>query len=524
MNVIDNIYEAVSPEKALRREAARQKLSILKDVKNSGYDEGGASHRKNSLKGWNANSKSPQKDIDLNLNTLRQRSRSLMMTAPIATSAINTNRTNVIGSGLVLKSRIDHELLGISHEDADILEKQIEREWALWSESKLCDNSHQHNFCELQQIAMKSWLINGDCFGLPKYQKETHYMPYQLRIKLIEGDKVSSPDSYGDNIDLSLRNRNNNNRIYNGVEIDENGTVVAYYIANTYPDDMDTQKKWQRIKAYGEKTGNPNVLHIFEAERCEQYRGVPFLAPVIESIKQLTRYTEAEIMAAVINGLFTVFVTTEDGGDNIDFEGVDEDEEKIDEEDNSSYELGNGLINYLKKGEKVEVADAKRPNVNFDGFVSAMTKYIGAALEIPAELLTKNFTASYSASRAALLEAWKAFKMRRTWFANDFCQPVYELWLAEAVSKKRIKAPGFFLDPLIRKAYCRAEWNGPAQGQLNPVVEVNAAKLKVENGFSTRERETIEMNGGNFDSNIEELKLENEKMKDIRMDTGGKQK
>jgi lambda family phage portal protein len=495
-------------------------LQGINDVSNSGYDEGGASRRKNSMKGWNARSSSPQKDIDLNLNLLRQRSRSLFMTAPIAHSAIKTNRTNVIGSGLVLKSRVDYEALGITHEEADKLEKQIEKEWALWSESKLCDNNQQHNFLELQQIAITSWLMNGDCFGLIKYKDATKHMPYQLRIKLVEGDKISSPNSYGDYIDLSSKTKNGN-RIINGVEIDSDGAVMAYHVANSYSDDQDAEMKWQRIEAFGTLTGNPNILHMFEAERCEQYRGVPYLAPVIETLKQLTRYTEAEIMAAVINGLFSVFITTTDGEEGIDFNGVDEDKGRVDSENQTSYELGNGLINYLQPGEHIEMADAKRPNVNFDGFVSSMTKYVGAALEIPVELLTKNFTASYSASRAALLEAWKAFRMRRTWFSNDFCQPVYELWLSEAVSKGRIKAPGFFNDPIIKKAYCRAEWNGPAQGQLNPTVEVEAAMKKVENGFSTREKETIEMNGGNFDSNVEQLLLENQKMSKINMNNQG---
>lgn len=514
MNIIDRYFMSMDPEKALKRETARARIHMLKEITNSGYDESGASKRKNSLKGWNASSKSPQKDIDLNLNVLRQRSRSLYMNAPIATSAIKTNRTNVIGSGLMLKSRIDFERIGISHVAADELEKQIEKEWALWADSKFCDNNQQHNFYELQQIAMTSWLLNGDGFGLIKYKNQTNYMPYQLRVKLIEGDKVCNPSSFGDQIDLNCKS-NTGNQIYNGIEIDPDGTVVAYHIANAYLDDYDVEKSWIRVEAYGKNTGNPNVLHIFEAERCEQYRGVPYLAPVIETLKQLSRYTEAEIMAAVINGMFTVFVKTEDGEEELDFGGITDDGSSDEEDGPSDYQLGNGLINYLKPGESIEIADSKRPNVNFDGFVLAMTKYVGAALEIPVELLTKNFTASYSASRAALMEAWKAFKMRRTWFANDFCQPVYELWLSEAVSKGRIKAPGFFNDPAIKKAYCRAEWNGPAQGQLNPVVEVQAAQLKVENGFSTREKETIEMNGGNFDSNIEQLTLENEKMQKI---------
>lgn len=511
MNAIDSFYKVVNPQKALDRVIARKKIDVL----NSGYDESGASKRKNSLKGWKARSESPQKDIDLNLNTLRQRSRSLFMNAPLATSAIKTNRTNVIGSGLVLKSRIDYKVLGMKREDADDLEKKIEREFALWSESKLCDSNHQHNFYELQQIALVSWLMNGDCFGLVRYSSVTQpNMPYNLRIKLIEGDKVCNPKSYGDNVDLSLKNKENGNPIINGVEVNENGTVVAYHICNRYIEDYEGEKTWIRVEAYGKKTGNPNVLHIFEAERCEQYRGVPFLAPVIESIKQLTRYQEAEIMAAVINGMFTVFVKTDDGTDNFDFEGV-EDEDKVDQNNDSTYELGNGLINYMKAGEDVVFADPKRPNINFDGFVSAMSKYIGAALEIPVELLTKNFMASYSASRAALLEAWKAFRMRRTWFANDFNQPIYELWFSEAVAIGRINAPGFFNDPIIRKAYLKSDWNGPAQGQLNPLQEVNAAAERVNNGFSTRERETIELNGGDFDSNIEQLILENQKMRQL---------
>lgn len=243
MNVIDSIYRAIAPQKALNRAVARIKYDM---ITNSGYDESGASHRKSSLRGWRASSKSPQKDIDLNLNTLRQRSRSLYMNALLATSAIKSNRTNVIGSGLILKSRIDYQAIGMTNEEADKLEKQIEREFRLWSESKLCDSNHQHNFMELQQIALVSWLMNGDCFGLIRYSEtEQPMMPYKLRIKLIEGDKVSNPDSYGDNIDLELKNKDNENPIINGIEVNPNGTVVAYWICNRYLDDYE-----------GEKSGN----------------------------------------------------------------------------------------------------------------------------------------------------------------------------------------------------------------------------------------------------------------------------
>ncbi len=49
-------------------------------------------------------------------------------------------------------------------------------------------------------------------------------------------------------------------------------------------------------------------------------------------------------------------------------------------------------------------------------------------------------------------------------------------------------------------------------GQLDPVKEATAAKIRVEQGFSTREKETTEINGGDFDGNVMQSKMENEKM------------
>lgn len=69
--------------------------------------------------------------------------------------------------------------------------------------------------------------------------------------------------------------------------------------------------KWTRVEAWGEKTGRRNVIHIMNRERIGQRRGVPFLAPVIEALKQLGRYTDAELVAAVVSGMFTVFIEKE---------------------------------------------------------------------------------------------------------------------------------------------------------------------------------------------------------------------
>jgi capsid protein len=131
----------------------------------------------------------------------------------------------------------------------------------------------------------------------------------------------------------------------------------------------------------------------------------------------------------------------------------------------------------------------------------SLTRQIGGALGIPAELMFLHFTASYSASRGALLEAWKLFFYWRGWLVTNFCQPIYFEWLCEAVLKGRVNAPGFFDDPMRAYAYSWAEWNGPTQGQLDPLKEVRAAETRVINGFSTRQRETSELTGGDWELN-----------------------
>jgi lambda family phage portal protein len=493
----------------------------------AGYGSAGASKQKRAFKGFDAMSGDVISDINTHNMTLRQRSRVLYMAAPLATSAIRTNRTNVAGCGLFLKSRINAGLVGLESDAAAELEKLIEAEFALWATDKYsCDATGVNDFYAMQQLALMSWLMSGDVFAVKKFRDPTDLRPYSLRLHLLEADRICTPRG-GEHakdaptavlIDgqpayaswLSTEGRNGENKIHDGVEVDEDGMVVAYHVCSRYPTQgvyFGEKPTWTRIEAIGTDTGLPNVLHVMDTERPEQYRGVPYLAHVIEPLLQSRRYTESELMAALVESFFTVFVTKEAG----EFDGPLED--SVEEYEKVSYsdrelELGPGLTNILEPGEDIKTADPKRPTSGFEGFVRAISMQIGASLEIPSDLLNKSFNKSYSASRAALLEAWKAFRMRRAWFVSDFCKPVYEAWFSEAVARGRIDAPGFFDDALIRSAWLGSEWIGPSQGQLDPLKEANAHKVLIGECLETREQATVELGNGNWDSNIEQLARE----------------
>ena len=124
-------------------------------------------------------------DVYKRQDILRERSRDLYMGVPLATGAVKTMRTNVVGRGLRLKPTLDREVLGLEPEKAHTLERQIEREWGLWADSPDCDMARIDNFYELQQLAFLSWLTSGDCLALLP-TKPRKNQPYDLRVQLVE--------------------------------------------------------------------------------------------------------------------------------------------------------------------------------------------------------------------------------------------------------------------------------------------------------------------------------------------------
>lgn len=490
----------------------------------SGYSEAGASHTKRSMRSFIPNSGPPFEDIDRNNSTLRERARMLYMSTPPATSAINTNRTHIVGPGLTLQAAIDRETLGMSEEAARVWQHKTEAEFRLWAETAAnCDALGLNNFDELQQLALKSWLLSGDVFALIRHVDPTPLNPYGLRLLLVEADRVCNPDSTGATIFSSVMKIQEGkpgagHRVFDGVEVDREGKVVAYHVCSTYPRYAfyDTDKpEWTRVLARGAKTDLPNILHIIESERPGQYRGVPYLAPVIETLLQQRRYTESELMSAVIQSFFTAWIETETEGNRLPVNevGDGQDGEQISEDENE-YEMGPGTVFHLKPNEKVVFGAPNIPTAGFEMFTKTLARLVGAALEQPYDVLIKEFNSSYSASRGALMEAWEAYKMRRHWFVGGFVRPVYELWLSEAVARGRIKAPGFFTDPIVRKAWCGANWIGPVQVALDPNKEAQAAVTMTGQGFKSHKQVTRELGGGDWDQNVELLKLANEKLRD----------
>lgn len=406
MGFFDTLLTAIAPERAVKRVAAQTEIRAI----NSGYSNYGASLHKKSMRGWMWHGGSPKEDIEDNLRVLRERSRDAYMGVPLATGAIKTMRTNVVCGGLTPTPQIDNAFLGISDEEAQKINEQIAREFALWANKPTCDADRIDNFYMLQQLAFTGFLLNGDSWAVLQ-NKKTPGVPYDLRVRIIEADRICSP-AFMDILSPTDINEHHVEKIVQGVETDADGMVIAYWVCDRHPLASTsvtglTASHWTRVEAYGKKTGRQNVLCLMQRERAGQLRGVPLLAPVLESLKQLGRFTDAELTAAVISAMFTVFIKKSDQSDEVPFGEMLPPDVQVDTPDKTSVELAPGAFIDLNPGEEVQFADPKHPTTGFEAFMNAIVKQMAAALEIPSEVLYKQFSTSYSAARGALNEFWR---------------------------------------------------------------------------------------------------------------------
>lgn len=470
-NMLDKVIAYVAPGRAVKRMVQRGQLALA-----GGYT--GARIDKASLSRWQPAGGSPLTDINRDLPSLRSRSRDQMRNSGVAAGALNQTVTAVVGTGLSCNAAVDSAFLGLTEEQAAAWQEDVDRRYKAWAESKDCDVARQQNFYGIQDLFFRSQLESGDCFAITPRIARKGGRP-TLALQLVEADRCSNEDR-----------KANTDTMVDGVELDPNTREpLAYWFSRRHPADPGANK-WDRVAARGDSVGRLNVIHGFKMLRPGQVRGVPWIAPILEPLKQLGRWTEAELNAAVISGLFATFIKM----DPVAFQDLfDEDAQGaiVDTASSWSGEMESGKAINLLPGESVESPAPGRPNPEFDPFWQAIMRQIGMTLELPIEVLMMHFQSSYTAARGAMLLAWRMWRSRRDSLITDLCNPVRQLWLADEVAEGRISAPGFFKSEVYRAAWSMCVWTGDGPGSLDPVKEIAAAKERVALGISTKQAESI---------------------------------
>lgn len=456
-----------------------------------GYN-GGAMHRRATLN-WRASQGSADADLVPDLAIMRRRSRDAVRNQPIASGAIDRLTMLSIGGGLRPLPAIEADFLGLTPEKASEWERAASRRFRAYAESCESDFTDVQDFYGLQDMVFRSVLESADVLMVRRFNEDPR-REYGTTFQFYESDQVTTPDGIIDGAPIV-----GGGRIVAGVELDVNGTTVAYYLRSRHPGDLNSAaqpRKWIRLPVYA-ASGRRQAWLLYDRRRIGQTRGVPYLAPVIEQLRMLSTYSEAELMAAVIGAMITV-VHKSPTGDPLPNSNPNDAEAASDEP--QPYTMESGTIFDIPADDSVEVPELGRPNANFDPFFVSICRQIGAGLNIPFEVLILHFTSSFSASKGALEMAWQFVMKKRGWTARAICQPIYNAAIEEDVLRGRLAAPGFLQDRETERAWLGCRWIGPGKIALQPMQEVQADKMSVDEGFETRSEVTARRTGEDWES------------------------
>ncbi len=491
---VDNFIGIFSPVTAARRRYFRYIAQNMLGTYRGA--EGGR------LRGsWAPGGGSADQDLLPDLATLRERSRDLVRNDGIAAGAVHTIVTNIIGSGVRPQSRVDKDSLSINEDYADQLQKLIEKIWERWA--SYADAGGRMDFYQLEELSERQRFVNGESIIIPiRILDPKKQRPYSFALQTVEADRLNTPN------DLFW-----NKNIRSGVEVGEFGEPLAYYIRKVHPGDIfyskgsinNSSNNYNRYEALNEM-GLPNVFHLYQVMRSGQTRGEPFFAPVINLFKDRFEYMEAELVAARVAACFAVFIKKQLATDlSIARSTKDSSDRRIEE-------LSPGLLEYLEPGEDIQAFNPQRPGGTFGIFMERILRDVSAGLNIPYEILAKDFTRSnYSNMRASLLEARRFFMMQQRFVSIKLCQPVLITLIEEAYLKGELPILDFYQN---RAAYVRTRWVAPGWEWIDPQNEVAASVDAINNNLSTLAEEAATQ-GRDWEDDLEQRARELKKIKEL---------
>lgn len=473
----------------------------------------GASLTHPDMRRWVPFPGSADADLLLDQGLLRSRSRDLVRNHGVAEGALQTITDNVVGVGLRLSAAPDYKLLGKTKDWAEEWSNNVEALWRTWAGTAACDAARCLTFDGLTTQIFRSGWENGEGLALPLWLPDPRPAAgkFSTRLQVIEPDRLCNPNFGPDSPTLR-----------GGVEIDGFGGPLAYWIKKTHPGDRYALLgsmiwDWERIPATT-PWGRPRVIHAHDKERSGQTRGKPKLASVMRQFKVLGDYTNAELKAAVVNAMVALVTESTMGQEQLvellssNPDALKQYQDGLSNRNRSAINFREGLVVPLALGEKISSFSPARPSTAFDPFTTMLFRHIAAGLNIPYELLMKDFSkTNYSSARAALNEAWRFFKGRRQWLSTYWASPVYTIWLEEAVNTGVVEAPDFYEN---QAAWCRARWIGAGRGWVDPLKEAQASRLRMDSMVSTLERECAEQ-GEDWEEVLEQRAAEQAKMKEL---------
>lgn len=387
--------------------------------------------------------------------------------------------TNIVGTGI----HIEPQPVVGGRENRDLAE-QINDEFMRWCRRP--EVTGELPWAELQRLGCRSWLRDGEFFA----QHVGALAPYpwadgevRYRVEFLESAMVpllpygAGPATTPDAAMAGARQ---------GVFLNEWNQPTGYVVYLRHPHDYTVSTVATGLA--GDLTRTKVVpaigmMHVKFVRRWPQTRGVPILHGVIRRMQDIKHYEDSERIAARVAADMCAYIRK--SADNV-YETTDG------TFDNRPERMQAGRIfDDLLPGEEIGTISHDRPNAGLGEYRSQMLKAVAAGTGTRYSSIAKDYDGSYSAQRQETVETRPHYLRLRHYFVEKFVRPVYESWLQQAWLQGVLTVPPAVLFEDLRKA----EYIGPGMPWIDPMKEVQADALAVENGFVTREQVIINRGG-----------------------------
>ncbi|WP_146592328.1 phage portal protein [Puniceibacterium confluentis] len=441
MNWLDRAIVAVSPVRGLRRVQAKARASVVMN-----YDAASKGRR---TYGWKAPGTAADSAAGANRARLRYLSRDMIRNRSLAVRGQAVITGNVVGTGIMPSVQMP--------DDGDATgAMEVVRDHLL---TPAIDTYGVNALPGLQTQVMNTVFADGEVL-VRRRMRDLRFepgltLPFQIQVLEI------------DHLDETIVSHGQN-EVIDGIEYGPTGKAVAYHLFDQHPGD---NRRITSGRFTSTRVPAQQVLHIRRLDRPGQMRGVPWLAPVMMTLGELSDYQEAQILKQRIAALLAFFV--EAGEDGAVYEGKDLEE------------IGPGSVVGLQAGQKMSASQP--PTVDgYPDFMREGIRTIATGLGLTYESFGDLTGVNFSSGRMGRMEMDRFIQVwQQQIIIGQFCNGIAR-WTLDAW---RLVQLGQSLPP-VPKAL---EWTAPRRPLIDPSKEIGAAVEEIEAGLNSRQRKQREM-------------------------------
>jgi lambda family phage portal protein len=310
------------------------------------------------------------------------------------------------------------------------------------------------------------------------------YRPVPLALEIIEADRLAEEK---DTYNIPLRD---GHRVKRGVEFDELGRPIAYWIYPNHPTDPFV------LRGDPRRIDADEIIHLFNRQRIGQTRGISMFAPVVSWLRDLGVYVENELQASAVASCFTVAIKTEGGMSGLGPPSTANG--NTTDSDGNRYEyLQPGMIMHLSPNESIESANPGRPNSASEPWIRLMLRGIAVGTGLSYETVARDYSqTSYSSNRASQLEDRRRFRRLQRYLIEKLNQRV---WNKFCMAAALIDLNGFptAAEMLANPNAAPCDHMPPSWEWVDPQAEQTSSELSIK-AFQTTYADELGAKGLNW--------------------------